>query len=56
MKCWSELGRIAVCDAADQARWLLDSARRSLICVLFRTRILKSSRQIALSFKYLGSR
>jgi hypothetical protein len=51
MKCWSELGRIAVCDAADQARWLLDSARRSLICVLFRTRILKSSRQIALSFK-----
>ncbi len=37
------ISRIAVCDAADHARCLLDSARRSLIGLLFRTWILKSS-------------
>ena len=45
MEFWSEPHRPAslFCDAADHARCLLDSARRSLICLLFRTWILKSS-------------
>jgi hypothetical protein len=44
MTFWSNRHRrIAVCDDDDHDRCLLDSARRSLICLFFRTWILKSS-------------